>query len=128
MVRVIFFSLLGPVALSSFVPMYFGYVEAPYSTAIIWALVCTLWWVRPSLGSAETDANWLQPLWYKSTAIAAMVAVVALAFVSGDSIAYILTRSISSGGVVVQTAASSATCDADCATSATRFDQSMTAR
>ena len=95
MVQAIFLTLLGPVVHSSLVPMYLGYTNASYSIAIIWALVCTLWWAQPSLKGALRDANWLQPRWYKVTLIAGMVAIVAFTFVMGDSLTYLLARSIS---------------------------------
>ena len=43
MLRAIPFRLLGPVAVSSVVPIYFGHTNFPYWTALIWALACTLW-------------------------------------------------------------------------------------
>ena len=95
MVRLISFSLFGPVVLSAIGPIYFGYTHAPFSRAIIWALLCMLWWAWPSLKSALTDAEWLQPLWYKTIAVAAVIAIFAAAFVGGDSLAYLLARSIS---------------------------------
>ena len=95
MVQAIFLTLLEPVVLSSLAPIYLGYTNASYSIAIIWALVCTLWWAQPSLKGALRDANWLQPRWYKVTLIAGMVAIVAFAFIMGDSLTYLLARSIS---------------------------------
>jgi hypothetical protein len=94
-VRVIFFSLLGPIALSLSGPIYFAYTHAQYSTAVVWALACALWWAQPSFEAALTDTNWLRPVWYKSTLIVAVVAILAFAFVSGDSLAYFLARSLS---------------------------------
>jgi len=89
-VRVIFFSLLGPIVLSSLGPIFFGLNNAPYSTTIVWALACTLWWGLQPLKAALTDADWLQPGWYKSTVVAAVVTIFAFAFVLGDSLAYLL--------------------------------------
>ncbi len=94
-VRAVFFSLLGPVVLSSLVPIYLAFNNAPYLTAVVWALACTLWWARRPFEAALNDTNWLQPSWYKSTLVAAVLAIFGFAFGLGDSLAYLLTRSIS---------------------------------
>lgn len=91
----IFSRLLGPIVLSSLGPIYFAYTHFQYSTAVVWALGCALWWAQPSFEAALTDTNWLQPVWYKSTLVVAVVAIFAFAFVLGDSLAYFLARSIS---------------------------------
>jgi hypothetical protein len=87
--------------------------------------------VLASFKAALVDTNWLQPLWYKSTVAAALVAIFAFAFVAADSLTYLLTRSISNEGFVGQPVASSAACAADCASwtisDTNRTDQSTTA-
>ncbi len=87
MVRAILFSLLGPVAVSSLARRY---TNSPYWTTLIWALACTLWWAHPSFKAALRDTDWLQPVWYKSTVVAAVLAIFAFAFVLADSLAYFL--------------------------------------
>lgn len=90
MIRIVGVNLLGPIVISSFAPIYFGYANFPYWTTAIWALACTLWWAQPSFKAALTDTDWLQPVWYKYSLVAIVVAIFALAFVVGDSLAYFL--------------------------------------
>jgi hypothetical protein len=95
MAQVIFRRLLFPVVLSSIVAICFGYADAPAPTAIGWALVCALWWAQPSLAKALTDAQWIQPRWYKVRLMAVLVSMAASAFVAGDCLAYFLARTVS---------------------------------
>jgi hypothetical protein len=90
-VRAMLLSLLGPIVVSLLGPIYFGHTNSPYWLTIAWALGCTLWWAQPSFGAALWDTDWLQPLRYKSTVVAAVVVIFALLFVLGDSLAYFLT-------------------------------------
>jgi hypothetical protein len=83
--------LLGIIVLSSLGPVYFGFTNAPYWMTVVWALACALWWARPTLQSALTDRNWLQPLHYKCTVVATTVAIFVFIFVLPDSAVYLLT-------------------------------------
>lgn len=95
MVQVIFHRLLFPVVLSCVVSICFGYAHAPFPTTVVWGLVCALWWAQPSLAKAVTDAQWIQPRWYKVRLMAALVSMAASAFVAGDCLAYFLARTVS---------------------------------
>ena len=125
------FRLLSPVVFSCLGPVYFAYANVRYSIAIVWALACTLCWVLASFKAALVDTNWLQPLWYKSTLVAALVAIFAFAFVAADSLTYLLARSIANESFGGQPIASSAVCAADCASwtisDTNRTDQSTMA-
>jgi len=111
--RAILLSLLGPVAVSSVVPIYFGHTNFPYWTALIWALACTLWWAQPSFKAALRDTDWLQPAWYKSTVVAAVLAIFAFAFVLGDSLAYFLAARHPTGVLALSSPATAAAVEAD---------------
>jgi hypothetical protein len=95
MMRVIALRLVGPIVLSSLGPIYYGHERAPYSKVIIWALACTAifsWWARASFVSAfnSRDAHW-----FRSALAGAIMAVVAVGFIAGNSLAYLLVLSIS---------------------------------
>ena len=95
MLRMIFLSLLGPVALSALGPLYYGYTHGPYWRVIIWALACMvpfLWWARSSFKHALSTAP--SSIIGRSSLVVLIVAVVAIAFVAGDTFAYSLARAL----------------------------------
>jgi hypothetical protein len=95
MMRAITLSLVGPIVLSSLGPIYYGHERAPYSKVIIWALACTAifsWWARASFKPVFNDGD---ALWFKSALAGAIMAVIAIGFIAGNSFAYLLARSIS---------------------------------
>jgi hypothetical protein len=95
MVRVIFLSMAAPVILSGVGPLYYGYTHGPYWRIIVWALACTVgfsWLERLSFKSALSAAP--PSIIGRSLLVVAIVAVVAIAFVAGDSVLYLLARSL----------------------------------
>jgi hypothetical protein len=112
--RANFLSLVCSVIVSFLGPVYLAYSNARYSAAVVWALACALCWVLVSYRAAFLDAKWLSPFSHRSTVLAALVAIFAFVFVAGDSLAYLLARSISNGGLIGQPVASAALCQIDC--------------
>lgn len=106
MFRATFLSLVCSVILSFLGPVYLAYSNMRYSSAVLWALACALCWVLVSYRAAFLDAKWLAPFWYRSTLLAALVAIFAFVFVAGDSLAYLLARSISNESFIGQPVAS----------------------
>jgi hypothetical protein len=95
MLRVIALRLVGPVVLSSLGPIHYGQEGAPYTNVIIWALACTaifLWWTRSSFQSAFNSSD---VYWFKSALAGSIMAVIAVGFIAGNSVAYLLARSLS---------------------------------
>jgi hypothetical protein len=95
--RVIFLSLVGPLILSLIGPIYYGYINGPYWRVVVWALVCTVgccWLTRSSFKVALSAENSPRSFFGRSTLVIAIIAVIALSFIAGDSVAYVLARSI----------------------------------
>jgi len=95
-VRVIFLSMAGPVILSAVGPLYYGYTHGPYWRIIVWALACTVgfsWLERVSFKSALSTAP--PSVIGRSLVVVTIVAVVAIAFVVGDTVLYLLARALS---------------------------------
>jgi hypothetical protein len=94
--RVIFFSMAAPVILSAIGPAYYGFTGGPYWRAVVWALACTvpfMWSARPSFKHAWITAP---PLFIgRVLLMLAIVVIIAVAFVAGDSLVYVLARSLS---------------------------------
>jgi hypothetical protein len=93
--RVVFLSMAGPVLVSALGPFYYGYTRAPYWRVIVWALACTvpfLWWARPSFKYALSIAP---PSIGRALLVVVIVAMIAVAFVAGDSLVYLLARTLS---------------------------------
>ena len=98
MLRVIFLSLLGPIVLSAIGPIYYGYTNAPYWRIIVWAFVCTVgcaWWSRSSFKVAFNTDHAPRSFLGRSSLFIAIIVVIAVGFIAGDSLAYVLARSIS---------------------------------
>jgi hypothetical protein len=93
--RAIFLSMAGPVILSAVGPLYYGYTHGPYWRIIVWALTCTVgfsWLVRSSFKNALSTAP--PSIIGRSFLVVAIVTMVAIAFVAGDSLVYLLARSL----------------------------------
>jgi hypothetical protein len=91
-VRLAFLSMVGPVALSAIGPIYYGYTDSPYWRIIVWALACTvpfLWWARPAFMNALSTHDLRLP-----GLILAIVVAVVTAFIIGDTLIYLLARSL----------------------------------
>lgn len=96
MLRVIFLGMAGPVILSAVGPAYYGYTHGPYWRAIVWALACTIpfsWFARSSFKHALSTAP--PSIIGRSLLIVAIIVIVAIAFIVGNSLVYLLARSIS---------------------------------
>jgi hypothetical protein len=96
MFRVIFLGMAGPVILSALGPFYYGYTNGPYLRVTVWALACTValsWWSRSSFEKALATAP--PSVIGRSLLVAVIVASVAVAFIAGDSLVYLLARSLS---------------------------------
>jgi hypothetical protein len=94
-VRVIFLSMAAPVILSAVGPLYYGYTHGPYWRIIVWALACTVgfsWLERSSFKSALSTAP--PSIIGRSLLVVAIVTMVAIAFVAGDSLLYLFARSL----------------------------------
>ena len=114
MFRANFLSLVCSVILSLLGPVYLAYSNMRYSTAVLWALACASCWVLVSYRAAILDAKWLAPFSYRSTVFAALMAIFAFVFVAGDSLAYLLVRSISNEGFIGPAVAPAVACQIDC--------------
>jgi hypothetical protein len=93
-VLVVLLSMALPVALSVTGPIYYGYTNGPYWRVLIWAAVCTIgavWFYRSSFTAAFGDASAA----VKLVNLIAIVLVMGLCFVLGDSAIYFLVRAIS---------------------------------
>jgi hypothetical protein len=95
-VLVVLLSMALPVALSVAGPIYYGYMNGPYSRVLIWAAVGTIgavWFYRQSFTAAFSDAGYSTAV--KLVNVIAIVLVIGLCLLAGDSAIYILVRSIS---------------------------------
>jgi hypothetical protein len=95
MLRVIFLSMAAPVILSAIGAAYYGFTGGPYWRAIVWALACMvpfLWWARPSFKHMLSTAP--HSIVGKAFLVVAIVVIIAIAFVAGDSLVYLLARSL----------------------------------
>ena len=94
MIRIIFLSMLLPVALTLSGPIFYGYSHAPHWRVTVWALASVpvfLWYTRSSFRNNFRDQG-------ATGAVLGLVviAIVAAAFfMVGDYAAYFLVRSIS---------------------------------
>ncbi len=94
-VRVVVLCMAGPVILSTLGPFYYGYTNGPYWRVIVWALACTIpffWWTRSDFKSALSTAQ--HSIIERIANSVAIVIAVAAAFVAGDSLVYLLARSL----------------------------------
>ena len=95
-VLVVLLSMALPVALSVAGPIYYGYINGPYWRVLIWAAVCAIgavWFYRQSFTAAFSDADYSTAV--KLVNVMAIVFVIGLCFLAGDSAIYFLVRSIS---------------------------------
>ena len=95
MMRAIFLSMAGPVILSAVGPLYYGYTHGPYWRIVVWALACTVgfsWLERSSFKSALSTAP--PSIIGRSLLVVAIVTVVTIAFLVGDSLLYLFARSL----------------------------------
>ena len=95
--HVYFLSMAAPIILSGLGPFYYGYTNSPYWRVIVWALACTipyLWWARSNLKSVLKTAP--PSLIGKSFVIVTIAAMVAAAFLVGNTLVYLVARAISS--------------------------------
>jgi hypothetical protein len=93
---VVFLSMVLPVTLSLAGPIYYGYTNGPFWRVLIWAAVCTIgavWLYRQSFTAAFSDADYSTAV--KLVNVIAIVLVIGLCFLAGDSAIYFLVRSIS---------------------------------
>lgn len=93
--REIILRLVGPIVLSSLGPIYYGYEGGPYFNVIIWALACTAifsCWASETFRSAFYVGD---AYWFRSALAGTTMAVVAVAFIAGNSLAYLLVLLIS---------------------------------
>jgi hypothetical protein len=94
-VRVIVFSMAVPVIFSAVGPLYYGYTHGPYWRILVWAFACTVgfcWLERSSFKSALRTAP--PSIVGRSLLVVVIVAVAAIAFVAGDSLLFIIARSL----------------------------------
>jgi hypothetical protein len=95
-VLVVLLSMALPVALSVTGPIYYGYMDGPYWRVLLWAAVCTIgavWFFRQSFTVAFSDAHYSAAVILVN--VIAIVLVIGLCFLAGDSAIYFLVRSIS---------------------------------
>jgi hypothetical protein len=95
-IAVVLLSMVLPVALSVAGPIYYGYTNGPYWRVLIWAAVCAVgavWLYRRSFTAAFADADYSAAV--KLGNVIAIVLVIAVCFIAGDSAIYFLVRSIS---------------------------------
>ena len=95
MIRVVFLSMLLPVALSLSGPIYYGYSHAPQWRIAIWALASVpvfLWYTRSSFQKTFASAHGFVGAAFGLVAIALTATVF---FVVGDYAVYFLVRAIS---------------------------------
>jgi hypothetical protein len=96
MMGVILLGLLVPIVLSVVGPIYYGYNNGPYWRVIVWALACTLgflWLARSSL--RETLLAAPPSIIGRSLPVVAIIAMIAVAVIVGDSLVYLFVRSLS---------------------------------
>jgi hypothetical protein len=96
MLRVTFLAMALPVALSLAGPIYYGYTNGPYWRVLIWAGACTvggIWLYRHSFTAAFSDAPY--SFAEKLVNVTAIIVVMGLCFLAGDSVAYFVVRSFS---------------------------------
>lgn len=94
-VRVVFLSMAGPVILSALGPFYYGYTRGPYWRILVWAAACTvgcLWLYRSSLKHALSTAP--PSVIGRFLLVLAIVVVIAVAFIAGDTLVYLIARSL----------------------------------
>jgi hypothetical protein len=75
---------------------YYGYTNGPYWRVLIWAAACTVgavWLYRQSFTAAFSDADYSAKV--KIVNVIAIVLVIGLCIRVGDSVVYLLVRSIS---------------------------------
>jgi hypothetical protein len=95
MLRMIFLGMGLTVILSLIGPIYYGFTNGPYWRVILWASVCIViccWQARQSFRHAWQTAP-LSTIG-RLLLMAAIVAVIVIAFVAGDSLVFLLVRSI----------------------------------
>ena len=95
-VLVVLLSMALPVALSVGGPIYFGYMNDPYSAVLIWAGVCTIgavWFYRQSFTAAFSDDDYSTAV--KLVNVIAIILFIGLCLLAGNSAIYFLVRSIS---------------------------------
>jgi hypothetical protein len=95
--RVYILSMAGPIVLSGLGPFYYGYTNSPYWRVTVWALACTvpyLWWARSNLKSALSSAP--PSIIGKSFVIVTIAIMVAVAFLAGDTLVYLIARAVHS--------------------------------
>ena len=95
-VLVVLLSMALPVVLSVAGSIYYGYINEPYWRVLIWAVVCSIgsvWLYRQSFTAAFSDADYSTGM--KLVNVIAIVLVIGLCFLGGDSAIYFLVRSIS---------------------------------
>lgn len=95
MARVVSLSLALPVAFSLVGPIYYGYTHGPYWRVIIWASACTVlfcWQVRSYFRHALSTAP--PSIIGRFLLVLAIVVVIAIGFFAGDTLVYLIARSL----------------------------------
>jgi hypothetical protein len=95
MTGVILLGLLVPIALSLFGPIYYGYNDGPYWRVIVWALASTvgfLWVARSVLRNTLRTGS--PSIIGRAALVVVIFATTAVAVVVGDSLIYLLVRSL----------------------------------
>jgi hypothetical protein len=97
LVRIIFLALIGPIALSLWGPIYFGFRHVSYLAVIIWAAICTgymLWWSRDSFRYMFSLRDTSALFWYYPSLVA-IVVIMGAAFLGAQSLVYFFVVRIS---------------------------------
>jgi hypothetical protein len=97
MIREIALALVGPITLSLWGAIYFGYRHSPLFAVIVWTMICTayfLWWGRDFfqyMFGLDRGAS----VWFNGSLVLATVVIVGAAFLGGNALVYVLVGRIS---------------------------------
>ena len=93
--RVTFLAMAFPVLLSGVGPLYYGYNGSPYVRVLVWAGVCTVGYLLLSGSGFKVAPSTTRPsLLGRFFTILSIALLVALAFVAGDSLVYLIGRAL----------------------------------
>jgi hypothetical protein len=97
MIREIALALVGPITLSLWGAIYFGYRHSPLFAVIVWTMICTayfLWWGR-DLFRYMFGLDKEVSTWFNGSLVLAIVVIVGATFLGGNALVYVLVGSIS---------------------------------